>query len=357
MSDFVVGVLLHFRGPGGIYGPSCQAVTELAVAEINATGGILGRPVRAELFDAGEPLADLGQRLRRALDDRRIDALTGWHTSAVRNAVVPLVQRRVPYVYPAAYEGTEHRSGLYVTGEVPSAQLFPAIDRLRADTGARRWFVVGDDYAWPRGTVEALAPQLAALGASFVGARFLPERGASPADLSETLDAVETSGADGVLLLMVGQNGVRFNRHFARRGLHERVARLSTLMEENMLMGSGAGATANLYSAGGWFRSLATGDALDLVGRYAAHHGAHAPAVGAAAEACYEGVVALRRIVEQAGSADVAATDRVVDGLVYEGPRGVMQFRGNHAEHRLYLARADGYDFDLLAQLDRRPHR
>ena len=351
MSDFVVGVLLHFQGPGGIYGPSCQAVTELAVAELNAAGGILGRPVRAELLDAGQPVGRLRQRLGAALDAGRLHALTGWHTSAVRRAVVPLVQRRVPYVYPAAYEGAETRPGLYVTGEVPSAQLFPAIERLRAEAGTRRWFVVGDDYAWPRGTYAALAPQLAGLGAGFAGARFLPEQGASDAQLAATLEEVERSGAEGVLLLMVGQNGVRFNRLFARRGLHERVVRLSTLMEENMLMGSGAGATGNLYSAGGWFRSLATGEALDLVGRYTAHHGLHAPAIGAAAEACYEGILALRSIVERAGSAAVAATDRSVDGLAYEGPRGLVRFRGNHAEQRLYLARADGFDFDPLAAL------
>lgn len=351
MSEFVVGALLHFQGPGGIYGPSCQAVTELAVAEVNATGGVLGRPVRAEFVDAGQPLPSLCLELSRLLDRGRIHALTGWHTSAVRNAVVPLVQRRVPYVYPAAYEGAETRPGLYVTGEVPSAQLFPAVARLRADLGVRRWYVVGDDYAWPRQTVRALAAQTATLGIDFVGVRFLSAAGADRATLGRTLDEVAATRADGVLVLMVGLNGVAFNRAFARRGLHERVVRLSTLLEENMLMGNGLRANDNLYSTGGWFRSLATGDALGLIGRYTSHHGAHAPAVGATAEACYEGVFALRTIVERAGSAQVAATDRSVDGLVYEGPRGPMRFRGNHAAHRLYLARAQGFDFDLLGEL------
>jgi hypothetical protein len=47
----------------------------------------------------------------------------------------------------------------------------------------------------------------------------------------------------------------------------------------------------------------------------------------------------------------VAATDRSVDGVVYEGPRGPMRFQGNHAEHRLYIARAEGFDFDLMGEL------
>ncbi|WP_159623199.1 substrate-binding domain-containing protein [Ruania rhizosphaerae] len=351
MSDFVIGALLHFQGPGGIYGPSCQSVTELAIAEINATGGILGRRTRVELFDAGLPPAVLRQHLGQALDAGRLDALTGWHTSAVRNAVVPVVQRRVPYVYPAAYEGSENRSGLYVTGEVPSAQLFPAIRQLRSERSTRRWFVVGDDYAWPRGTFQVLSQQIADLDAEFAGARFLPADGAGAAEITRVLDAIESTRADGVLMLMVGQNGVRFNRAFARRGLHERAIRLSTLMEENMLLGSGLAGTADLFSAGGWFRSLATGEALDLIGRYTAHHGTHAPAVGAAAEACYEGVFALRSLVQRAGSASVHATDRSVDGLVYEGPRGPVQFTGNHASQRLYLARANGVDFDLVDEL------
>ncbi|GAA1857253.1 substrate-binding domain-containing protein [Myceligenerans crystallogenes] len=351
MSDFVIGALLHFQGPGGIYGPSCQAVTELAVAELNASGGILGRPVRARFLDAGQPLPVLRRQVAGVLTSRGVHALTGWHTSAVRNAVVPLVGRRVPYVYPAAYEGAETRPGLYVTGEVPSAQLFPAVARLRAELGVRSWYVVGDDYAWPRRTFQVLSAQVASLGVEFAGARFLPAQGASATQLGGVATDLESSGAGGVLMLMVGQNAVRFNRVFARRGLDERMVRLSTLMEENMLMGSGAGGTANLYSTGGWFRSLATGGALDLIGRYTAHHGAHAPAVGAAAEACYEGIFALRTIVERAGSAAVAAIDRSVDGVVYEGPRGLMRFQGNHAAHRLYLARADGFDFDLLGEL------
>jgi urea transport system substrate-binding protein len=98
MSDFVVGVLLHFQGPGGIYGPSCQAVTELAVAELNATGGILGRPVRAELLDAGQPTPQLRRRLGAALDGGRLHGLTGWHTSAVGAPGVARVQRRGPDV-------------------------------------------------------------------------------------------------------------------------------------------------------------------------------------------------------------------------------------------------------------------
>lgn len=351
MPDFVIGALLHFQGPGGIYGPACQAVTELAVAELNSTGGILGRPVRAEFIDVGTSLPALRRRIATLLETRSVHALTGWHTSSVRNAVIPLVRQRVPYVYPAAYEGFEGRPGVYVTGEVPSNQLFPAIARLRAELGTTRWYVVGDDYAWPRRTFQVLSTQVSSLGVTFAGAQFLPETGASTHELRQVLRGIETSGADGVLVLMVGENGVRFNRAFARHGLHERIVRLSTLMDENMLMGSGTGATENLFSTGGWFRSLPTGNALDLIGRYTAHHGVRSPAVGVTAEACYEGIFALRSIVERAGSPEVAATDRSVDGLVYEGPRGAVQFRGNHAEQEVYIARAVGFDFDVLGDL------
>ncbi|NEM89939.1 substrate-binding domain-containing protein [Galbitalea soli] len=351
MSAFHLGLVIPLRGPGGIYGPACQAVSELAVAEINRAGGMLGREVELHVIDAGQPLAALRRELGERLARGAVHALCGWHTSAVRNAIVPVVAARIPYSYPAAYEGEESRPGVYVTGEVPSAQLVPALARLRAETGASRWFVVGDDYAWPRSTFAVLRARAVELGIEFVGASFLAVEGDSDARVRETLASAAASGAHSVLVLMVGQNAVRFNRAFAAAGLDERMTRLSSLMEENMLMASGARATRNLFSTGGWFRSLVTGHALDFSGRYARAVGPHAPAVGAAAEACYESILALHAILRRAGSAEVAVTDRVVDGTRFEGPRGDVAFVGNHASQTLYLARADHYDFELVAEL------
>jgi urea transport system substrate-binding protein len=154
-----------------------------------------------------------------------------------------------------------------------------------------------------------------------------------------------------VLMLLVGQDAVEINREFARRGLHDRLVRFSPLMEENMLLASGPDATAGLFVAASYFRSLATPGAMDLQSSYLHRHGPGAPALSHAAESCYEGLHALAALAARAGTDRPEAWDAVVDGTAWEGPRGTVEFRGRRARQPVHLAVADGVDFDVLTAL------
>ncbi|MEK8105718.1 ABC transporter substrate-binding protein [Micromonospora sp. M12] len=107
----------------------------------------------------------------------------------------------------------------------------------RRGAGVRRWFVVGNDYVWPRRTARAAQRYALRGGGQVVGRHFLP---LDAHDFTEVLRRIEHSDADAVLMLLVGADAVRFNRAFARSGLDQRCLRLSTLMDENMLLASGA---------------------------------------------------------------------------------------------------------------------
>ena len=157
-----------------------------------------------------------------------------------------------------------------------------------------------------------------------------------------------------MLMLLVGSDAVRFNRAFAASGLDQRCLRLSTLMDENMLMASGPTATAGLYSTAGFFASLANQDTLDFHGQYARRFGVEAPPLGSLGESCYEGVLLLAALIARARTLDVARSARRPTPSSYEGPRGLLRLRGSHVRQRIYLARADGVDFDVVAQLDLR---
>lgn len=166
------------------------------------------------------------------------------------------------------------------------------------------------------------------------------------------LRRIERSDADGVLMLLVGSDAVRFNRAFAVAGLDARCLRLSTLMDENMLMASGPTATVDLYSTAGFFASLANQDTLDFHGQYAGRFGIEAPALGSLGESCYEGVLLLAALIGRARTLDVSAIGAAAETVSYEGPRGLLHLRGAHVRQRIYLARADGVGFDVVAQLD-----
>ncbi|MEU3766706.1 substrate-binding domain-containing protein [Amycolatopsis keratiniphila] len=343
-----VAMVVPLQGPAGLFGPSCEAITELAVHELNESGGILGRQVEAEVVDGGGTPAQVAGDLRRLVDSGRVDAVSGWHISSIRHALAPVVADRIPYVYTSLYEGGERRSGIFCTGETPRCQIEPALRWLRDHLGTRRWFVVGDDYVWPHRSTRAIRQYAKDLDLRITGEAFV---GLGAGDMSTVVRGIEQSTSDGVLMLLVGQDAVRFNRAFAAHGLSDRLVRFSPLMEENMLLASGANATGNLYVSAAYFRSMVTADAMDLLGRYVDRNGPGAPALNNAAESCYEGLHTLAELVRRAGTPELPALNAAIDGVAYHGPRGTVEFRGQQADQHVHLAVADGYDFEVLTRL------
>jgi urea transport system substrate-binding protein len=343
-----VALVIPLQGPAGIFGPSCEACAVLAAEEVNCEGGVLGHQLRLVVVDGGAPPRQVADEVDALVSAGAVSAVTGWHISAVRQAVAPRVTGRVPYVYTPLYEGGERTPGVFLAGETPSQQLLPAMRWMASELGVRRWCIVGDDYVWPRGSAAAARRYARAGGAEICDEVFVR---LGTQRYGEVLSRVERSRPQGVLMLLVGDDAVQFNRAFARAGLDQELPRLSTLMEENMLLASGADSTSGLYASAGFFDSLATSDSLDFIGRFSARYGPEAPVLNSLGESCYEGVRLLAQLVRRAGSLEVERICAVADTVGYDGPRGPVQLRGGHLEQRVYLARADCVEFDILDQL------
>jgi urea transport system substrate-binding protein len=346
--EWRVAMVVPLRGPAGLFAPSCEAVIELAVDEVNAHGGILGREVVAEIVDGGDRPDQVAADVRRRVDAGDVQAVSGWHISSVREALVPVLAGRVPYAYPSLYEGGESRRGVFCSGETPDVQIAPALRWMRDELGARRWFVVGDDYVWPHLSARAVRGFAHELDLDIVGEAFVA---LGAMDVERLVDRVERAPCDGVLMLLVGQDAVDVNREFARRGLDDRLVRFSPLMEENMVLATGAGATRDLYASAGFFEALPTTSGLDFSRRYTERFGVQAPVLGSLGESCYEGVTLLARLAERAGGLVPGEWDAAADALAYDSPRGTVRMAGNHLVQSVYLARAEGLDLDVLAQL------
>lgn len=343
-----VALVIPLHGPAGMFGPSAELCAQLAVDELNEEQGLLGRELRLTVVDGSPP----PQQVADVVEDRvcrgRVQAVAGWHLSAVRQAVAPRIAGRVPYVYSALYEGGERTPGVFLTGETPRLQLRPAIRWIVQTLGARRWTMVGDDYVWPRRSAARARRYLDECGAALLEQVYVP---LGTADFDAALRRVEHSDSDAVLMLLVGDDAVRFNRQFAERGLHARCLRLSPLMTEDMLLASGADSTQHLYSAAGYFESLVTASAMDFGSRFSRRFGTEAPALNSLGESCYEALRLLAELVGRAGTTDVRTVCSVADSVGYDGARGALTLRHNHLEQPVYLARADGLDFDVLTVL------
>jgi ABC-type branched-subunit amino acid transport system substrate-binding protein len=343
-----IAFVVPMQGPTGIYGPSCLACGQLAVEQLNAANGIAGRRIELVQVDAGRAPEVVAEDVGRLVDTGRVDAVAGWHISAVRVALTKRIGGRVVYAFAAMHEGSDDTPGVFMLGERPVNQLLPATHWLREHHGARRWVVVGNDYVYPRVTGSVAQEALQGTASEIVQSAYVP---LGTSDFGAVINDLKATKADGVIMLLMGQDAVHFNRQFARQGLSDKLLRLSPAIEENTLLGAGAGANDNMYAAAAYFDGLQTVESGEFAKQYYARFGRWAPALNAVGESCYEAIRFLAHLGEVSGS--IAMSAALPTGHFYDSPRGLMRLDGNLVDQDVYLATADGLEFKIQEQIAR----
>lgn len=349
-SPLNVAVMLPMSGPAGLFGPSAKACAELAVQTINARGGVLGRNINALFGDAGLPPAEASQTAHKLWKGQGAQAVIGMHDSAVRGALVGLFKGQVPYFYTPVYEGGECARGTYVNGETPAQQLAPVIPWLASERKPKKWYMIGNDYIWGRNTNAAAKGYIAQTGAQVVGDEYLPF---TADNFDSSLARIRDSGADAVLVSLVGGASVGFNKAFASFGLADKAIRLGTLIEENTLAGIGLANARNLYSSAGYFANIETPAAKAFSDAYFKRFGAQAPALNGLAESVYEGFLMLEAMAARAKSLDVAKLEPASEGASYNGPRGAVTMHARHVDQDIYLADVGDKGFRVVKTFPR----
>lgn len=345
-----VAFVVPLQGPTGIYGPSCLACGELAVEQLNAANGIAGRSVELVVVDAGRDPEVVAEEVGALVDAGSVEAVAGWHISAVRQAITRRVGGRVVYAYAAMHEGRDDTPGVFMLGERPLNQLLPAVAWMREQLGVGRWAIVGNDYVFPRVTGATTRLALEPTASTVVSETYVP---LGTQHFGSVLSELERTDCDGVVMLLMGQDAVHFNRQFARHGLDHRLARLSPAVEENTLLGGGAGAHRDLYAAAAYFDALNTAGSHELAASYHARFGPWAPALNAVGESCYEAIWFLARVGDICGSLAVDGLGALGEGRMYDSPRGLVRLAGNLVDQDVYLAAADGLEFEVQERIAR----
>lgn len=345
---FRVALLIPLCGSAGIWAPSCISSAQVAAKELNASGGIAGRKIQLIMIDAAlEAEEPIEQVINRLIEAGAIDAIVGMHISAIRQRLSKVVRQRVPYIYTPLYEGGETTAGLYAIGEIPAEQLRPALTHLQQSYRPKSWALIGNDYVWPRSSHSFAKSCLREMGAGLAMERYVPF---GLRRMNALVEELASSGAEAVLLSLVGQDAVDFNRAFGRADLHRRMIRLSCALEENGLLACGSANLQRLFSASTYFGVLPTEANAAFKERYYALHGPQAPVLNALGQSTYEGMHYLAGLIgehptiwQQKGAHD---------------PLPVAHKSGRHLGHRtgvsrapVYLARADGLQFDIVKML------
>jgi ABC-type branched-subunit amino acid transport system substrate-binding protein len=334
-----IGLVVPTSGTLGLLAPSALNCATLAAAELNASGGILGRPVELVLIDGGQAPKVAASEIAGLIGAKALSALVGTHASDVRIAITQAIKGSIPYVYTPPYEGSEQSPGVFLLGETPDRQLREA---LHAGDRCRRWLLLGNDYVWPR-RVHAAARRL--LRNRVVAERLVPR---GTADAEQLVHYATSKKADAILLSLVGSDLVNFNRAFAEQPQAHHVVRVCAALEENGLLGAGGDTTGLLYAAMGYFAALATDAALAFAERYEKRFGPDAPVLNGHGQGAYEGTLLIAALARKAGTLAAPVIDAMAEGTHVEGGRGTFALENRHAVQPVYLARANGLEFEVI---------
>jgi urea transport system substrate-binding protein len=214
--DLRIGVIVPATGPVSATGLAMQAGFEIAIVEVNAAGGVNGRPIAYEVQDdAGDP-ATSTQIARRYSQDASVDMLFGTITGDTASAVTPVAEQAgMAFATAILGDPSDCSAIAFPFGETSRQLLKPQIEALVADYGPRIAFV-GSDYNFPRDYAKAATAILGDAGGELVAEEYSP---LGTTDFESTIARLAASQPDAILSMVVGSDAVTFTQQAAAFGL------------------------------------------------------------------------------------------------------------------------------------------
>ena len=339
-----VGILHSQTGTMAISERSMIDAEVLALEEINARGGLRGRRLDWVIADGRSDWPTFAQQAERLIVEEKVSVLFGCWTSASRKMVKPVVERADSLlVYPMAYEGLEESPNIIYTGAAPNQQIIPAVkwsfDRLKA----RRFYLVGSDYVWPRTVNAIVGDQLRALGAERVGESYVAF---GSSDVAGVVARIVAAKPDVVLSTVVGDSNRAFYPALREAGVRpDRTPVISFSIAEDELRELSPGDMVGNYAAWDYFQSIDRPENRAFVERFRARYGADRVCSDVMV-ASYNSVRLWAQAVEEAGTDAVGTVRRAMLRQSLDAPEGIISVdtETHHTWRPVYIGRmeADG---------------
>lgn len=342
-----LGLILSHNGLAGLWTPGCQGGVILAAAELNAAGGVLDTQLELVHVDSGETPETAFLAAQRLVIDENVDAVIGLQSSNLRPAVRKGLGGLAPYIYTPHYEGGYCGPGTAALGITDAEVLHPGIQWIAARHHARRFFFVGNDYIWPRvahGTTESAVKDA---GGQIVGRALLP---LGLRDYEPLLSRIRRARPDAVVIAMLGEDAVCFNRAFGEAGLGGRICRLNLAFDETQLLGVAAENSENLYAAQAYFDTSRGHGREEMVESYYNSFGGICPGITANSINCYDAVHLVAAVAREVGHIDGYLMARRLRSHLGRAEAYEMIGRST-ADARVRIAEADGVEFRVRALL------
>ena len=315
------GVLFSLTGGLSIIEKSLADATLMAIDEINANGGVLGKPIKPILEDGASDPKTYNEKASKLVIRDKVPTVFGSYTSASRKAVLPVFEKRKNlYFYPTYYEGYECSKNVVYTGAVPNQQLSNYIPWIINTLGKKKFFIVGSNYIYPKEMAKVCKILIEQNGGEWVADEYL-ELGHS--EWGAMVKKIKDSGCDVVLSNVVGDSVVAFYREYKNQGLtHDKLPICATVTSEIEIAAMGAEYAVGSYTSFPYFQAIDTDINKAFVERYRKYVNDPKAVTHHALESSYFQVYLWAQAVEKAGEATPAAIVEAVKGQEFDAPNG-----------------------------------
>ncbi|MEA3215991.1 MAG: urea transport system substrate-binding protein [Acidimicrobiia bacterium] len=350
-----VGVVTDQSGPLSFMGIANANVAKMVIDDINARGGLLGRPV--ELFSEDSATDDTVAEAAasKLVDAAKVDVVLGGIYSSTRQAIKgPVVdQAETLYIYPEQYEGQECHPLIFCTGPVPAQQVDPFFPWLMQQTGAKTFYMPSADYIWPLVMNKRVREVVTAQGGSIVGEEYFP---LDHIDYERTVEDIMSSGAEVVFNTIVPPGLTPFLEQLHSAGFTARGGHIvCTYFDENFLNLVPAEQVEGLYGCLDYYRDVKDPFSTELINRYdALFPGSAMFTAGSACSGMYRGLKLWEASVNEAGTLEQGDVVRALDhARIAQGPGGPAEMvpGQHHLRMNMFIARSQGGTFKVVKEL------
>jgi len=363
LNSIKVGILHSLSGTMATSETSLKDIALMTIAEINKNGGVLGRPLVPVVVDPESNWSLFAEKAEQLLARERVAVVFGCWTSVSRKSALPVFEKHNGLLfYPVQYEGEEMSRNVFYTGAAPNQQAIPAVEYLMSEQGgsAKRFYLLGTDYVYPRTTNRILR-------------NFLNSRGVGHSDIQEVytpfghsdyqaivadIKKFSSVGKTCVISTVNGDSNVPLYQELARQGVQAHdVPVVAFSVGEAELLGMDAMALTGNLAAWNYFMSLNTPENARFKSMFAdwvrknqepeeSRHVTNDPM-----EATYVGIHMWKQAVEKARSIDVDKVRVAMIGQKFAAPSGfTLEMGSNHHLSKPVMIgkiRGDG-NFDVV---------
>ncbi len=358
-STIKVGVLHSLSGTMAISETVLKDVTLMAIDEINAKGGVLGKKLEAVVVDPASNWPLFAEKARQLLSQDKVAVTFGCWTSVSRKSVLPVFEELNGLLfYPVQYEGEELSKNVFYTGAAPNQQAIPAVEYLMSKEGgaAKRWVLLGTDYVYPRTTNKILRAFLKSKGVADkdIDEKYTPFGHSDYQTIVADVKKFAAGGKTAVVSTINGDSNVPFYKELGNQGLKATdVPVVAFSVGEEELRGVDTKPLVGHLAAWNYFMSIKSPANDEFTKKWAAYAkakklpGADKPLTNDPMEAAYIGIYMWKQAVEKAKTTDVDKVIAAMAGQTFKAPSGItskMDEKNHHLHKAVFIGevKADG---------------